>query len=182
SFLDELEAYVKREQSLLGLASHELRTPIAVIAGALDVIQQRDQLCEDDRRTLERARGANAEMGANVDMILKLARRGETTEAATAVDLPEMIRELLTELDSVGDAHSRVTLEATTPATPVADPVLVKMLLRNLIQNALRHTSGDVCVRLAPDHIEIADQGEGLPEPYQRLLTERTMAVGELTT
>lgn len=182
TFLDELEAYVKREQSLLGLASHELRTPIAVIAGALDVIQQRDQLHEDDRRTLERARGANAEMGANVDMILKLARRGETTGAATAVDLPEMIRELLTELDSAGDTHSRVTLEAATPGTPVADPVLVKMLLRNLVQNALRHTSGDVCVRLAPDHIEVADQGEGLPEPYQRLLTERTMAVGELTT
>ena len=42
-FLNELESYVRREQSLLNLASHELRTPIAVISGALDVLEQRGQ-------------------------------------------------------------------------------------------------------------------------------------------
>lgn len=181
TFLDEMEAYVKREQSLLGLASHELRTPIAIIAGALDVIQQRDQLSEDDRRTLERARRANAEMGVNVDMILKLARHKDTSEAATAIDLPELVRELLTDLESTTDARRRVVLDVAAPATLVTDPVFVKMLLRNLIQNAIQHTTEDLCVRIARDHIEITDHGDGLPEPYQRLLTERTMPAGELT-
>lgn len=181
SFLDELEAYVKREQSLLGLASHELRTPIAVISGALDVMQQRDQLHDDDRRTLDRARQANTEMGANVDMILKLARREETTDGATAIDLPAMTRELLTELDSATGAQDRVTFAANSPDSPIADPVLVKMLLRNLVQNALQHTEGDVRVHMVRNCIEIIDHGAGLPVPYQRLLTERTMPVGELT-
>lgn len=180
TFLDELEAYVKREQSLLGLASHELRTPIAVIAGALDVIEQRGQLRADDRRTLERARRANAEMGANVEMILKLARREETSDTATAVDLPELSRALLTELEAI-DTDGRITLDADTPTTLKTDPVLVKMLLRNLVQNALQHTAGSVRLRIAPDHLAIADQGQGLPEPYQRLLTERTTPVSELT-
>ncbi|MDX5364169.1 MAG: HAMP domain-containing protein, partial [Pseudazoarcus pumilus] len=50
--LGALDAYIRREKSLISLASHELRTPVAVIAGALDVLEQRDSLGEADRRTL----------------------------------------------------------------------------------------------------------------------------------
>src|SRR5690606_23369210 len=74
-FLDEIETYVRREQSLLGLASHELRTPIAVILGALDVIAQRGRLSAEDDKTFQRIVRASQEMSANIDSILKLTRR-----------------------------------------------------------------------------------------------------------
>src|SRR5690606_5879190 len=74
-FLDELESYVQREQSLLRLASHELRTPIAVMSGALDILESRDQLNPNDRTTLGRIRKACDEMGDNVNILLQLARR-----------------------------------------------------------------------------------------------------------
>lgn len=180
-FLDELEAYVKREQSLLGLASHELRTPIAVIAGALDVMDQRGQLCADDRHTLHRAQRASAEMGTNVDVVLKLVRRKEHVEQSMAIDLSVMTRELLDDLDPAIAALDRVVLEVTEDVSVVADPVLVKMLLRNLIQNSLQHTSSTVLVRLEPDCVEISDQGGGLPEAYQQLLVKRELPATEIS-
>src|SRR5690606_29868243 len=61
-FLDELESYVQREQSLLNLASHELRTPIAVMSGAIDILEQRDQLTPNDQATLRRVRRSCDEM------------------------------------------------------------------------------------------------------------------------
>src|SRR5690606_25355083 len=73
--LGALDAYIRREKSLISLASHELRTPVAVIAGALDVLEQRDSLGEADRRTLSRIRRAADEMRNDVDALLKLARR-----------------------------------------------------------------------------------------------------------
>ncbi|MDN5938432.1 MAG: HAMP domain-containing histidine kinase [Salinisphaera sp.] len=179
AFLDELEAYVKREQSLLGLASHELRTPIAVIGGALDVIQRRGRLGADDRRTLERAQRASAEMHANVDVVLKLARRTEQADPAVAIDLAAMTRDLVQEIDHAGH---RVALQLAASAPVIADPVLVKMLLRNLIGNALQHTKGNVQVGIGPEQVEIADQGGGLPARYHRLLAGESLSSGDVAS
>src|SRR5690606_1477854 len=66
-FLDELESYVLREQSLLSLASHELRTPVAVMSGALDILESRNQLNANDQATLRRVRRACDEMRDNID-------------------------------------------------------------------------------------------------------------------
>jgi signal transduction histidine kinase len=179
-FLDELEAYVKREHSLLSLASHELRTPIAVILGALDVIEQRGQLSGDDRKTLQRVQRAAAEMGANTDVLLKLARRKERVEQTAMISLPDMTRELLEDLAIPAGTPSRVQLDVMTTAPIVADPVLVKMLLRNLIQNALQHTVGTIRIRLEAGWVEITDQGAGLPAAYQRILLNGTVPTAEM--
>jgi signal transduction histidine kinase len=169
-FLDELEDYVKREQSLLSLSSHELRTPIAVISGALDVIVQRDQLATDDRKTLDRAQRAAEEMKANIDMILKLGRRKDLAEQSESISLVSMMREVIEDLSKSVGHTERVLVEHIDYSPIRSDPVLVKMLLRNLVQNAIQHTPGNIYVRLDDGEVEIADEGPGLPEVYQDLL------------
>lgn len=162
--LEALDAYVRREKALVSLASHELRTPLAVIAGALDVLEQRGSLAPADRRTLERIRRAADGMQADVDSLLKLARRPGGQEQTVDVDLAECVRRVVAELESgVPGQAGRVTLELAQPGRIRTDPALVRMLLRNLIQNALRHTEAEVEVRLAADLLTIADQGAGLP-------------------
>lgn len=161
-FLDELESFVKREQSLLNLASHELRTPIAVISGALDVLEQRQQLTANDRATVARIRNACTEMDTNVGMLLTLARRDPGQDQQQPVALLLAVQLALDSLEVSHQASSRVTVSANRPATVTADPTIVGMLLRNLIQNALLHTPHAIQIRLAGDTIEIADQGTGL--------------------
>ncbi len=172
-FLGELEAFVKREQALLSLASHELRTPIAVVSGALDIVDRRNQLNEADRATVARIRQATSEMDANVNILLKLARRESPSEAKQAIALVTVAQQALDDLSSSHHVKSRVTLQATTPINVYADPVMVKMLMRNVIQNALQHTLKRITIRLTPGLIEIIDEGEGLTPEQQSIIVDK---------
>lgn len=173
--LDALDAYVQREKSLVSLASHELRTPVAVIAGALDVLEQRNTLGGADRGTVARIRRAADEMRADVEALLKLARRADEEEQVEEVDLAAALGELLDQLESaVPDQHARLQVHGAGPAPTVsADPALVRMLLRNLLQNALRHTAGAVRIELGARSLSIADEGEGLPAHVKARLGSR---------
>lgn len=169
-FLDELESYVRREQSLLSLASHELRTPIAVMSGALDILELRGQLHPNDRATVERARRACDEMRDNVDILLKLARRESGRHATETVDLRLAAQRVIDDLAFGHDMKNRVVLDAQAELTTAADPVMVHMLLRNLIQNAVQHTSSDIRVTISRNSIDIDDSGPGLSAEQQRIL------------
>lgn len=176
-FLDELESYVRREQSLLSLASHELRTPIAVMSGALDIIESRGQLASNDRATLERVRRSCDEMRNNVDVLLKLARHESSDPLQETVDLQPAMRRVIDDLKVSHKAGDRITLDARSSPTVRADPIMVHMLLRNLVQNAVQHTQNDIRVALSDAAIEIEDQGTGLTPGQQAILRgEDTLA------
>ena len=169
-FLDELESYVRREQSLLSLASHELRTPIAVMSGALDVLETRDRLNPDDRATLRRVRRSCDEMRDNVNILLKLARRESGDQARETLVLAPAVRRVIDDLKTSLHIGHRVILEEQGGLKVVTDPVMVHMLLRNLIQNAIQHTHGDIWVRIFDGAIEIEDRGPGLTAYQQAIL------------
>lgn len=171
-FLDELESYVRREQSLISLASHELRTPIAVMSGALDILEQRDRLHPGDRATLQRVRRSCDEMKDNVDVLLKLARRdsGQTREP---VDLPVAVQRVIDDLKASHDTRDRVSLDVRQSLSVVTDPVMVHMLLRNLVQNAVQHTKSAIRVTISSTAIDIEDHGPGLNAEQQDILQGR---------
>lgn len=169
-FLCEIESFIEREQQLLSLASHELRTPIAVISGALDVIEHRNQQQPNDKQTLLRIRRATTEMADNVDALLRLSRQDTQDTPTEHIDLNRTVQVIIQDTANFYDTANRVSVQA--PSTSVclfANPVLVKILLRNVIHNALQHTSGPITITLTAEHIAICDQGTGLPT--QRLTT-----------
>lgn len=170
-YLDELDALLRRERRLLGMASHEFRTPVAVIAGALDVIEK----CggTDDaarRRALARIRVAADEMREQLGAILSLSRAAPDG-AQTQLDLRIVVGGVLEDLASAGFPPGRI--QWSPPPAPVmagADPALAKMLVRNLVHNALQHTVGAVSVLLDSGGLTVRDRGKGLPESLGALL------------
>lgn len=170
-FVTELEAYVRREKSLLALASHELRTPIAIITGALDILEQRGGLSTADQATLGRIRRAADEMQSNVRVLLALARKSDDEDSvAGPVSLATEIHGVLDGLATDFPIASRVTFNASGPGQVCADPVVVRMLLRNLIQNALQHTTRRIYIALHNDVVEVRDEGPGLNPVAQDIL------------
>lgn len=163
AFLEELEAFVRREQSLTNLASHELRTPIAVVSGAVDILMKRDRMDVNDKKTVERIRHACEEMSSNVEMLLKLARRSEAFDHFEKVDVPALVHEVLNDLASRFAIEQRVNNSGLAPMTLSTDRTLLKMLLRNLIHNALQHTDGKVDIATGQQGLQVADHGAGLP-------------------
>lgn len=162
-FLTQLESYIQREKQLLNLASHELRTPIAVTAGALDVIEARKQLQPNDYRTLQRIRRANEEMENNVTILLQLARGTLHNTTIASLNLRTCVQEIIDDLATLYPAKERIQLKGETHI--LTHPSLVKMLLRNLIQNSLQHTTGIIHVEILPTHLTIHDEGTTTSEP-----------------
>lgn len=168
--LKTLDGHAKREKELVSLASHELRTPVAVIAGALDVLARRATLCDEDARTVARIQRATDGMRADIEALLAVARPAgprHSAEAAVPVDLAASARNVIGALEDASPTDAgRARLSVVEPAPAVAaDPALVRMLLRNLIQNAMRHTREVVDVEVGPEGVIISDRGPGLPPP-----------------
>lgn len=73
STLERISAFVTRERDFTSSASHELRTPITVITGALELLEQ-SELSATDVQTLDRVRRATLDMKTTIEMFLCLAR------------------------------------------------------------------------------------------------------------
>lgn len=177
---ERIEGLVSAHRSLLANASHELRSPLARIRMAAEMLG-RDAKPEL-RLELERD---IAELDALVDEIL-LASRLDAVAALDAredVDLLAAAAEECARVDAVLDGE---------PVTIRGDPRLLRRMIRNLLENARRHGGGsaiDVHVKRGADGggvLHVCDRGPGVPDaererifaPFYRLAGARERAGG----
>jgi len=171
-YLEELERFMARERRLVSMASHELRTPVSVIAGALDVIEKRGAPCgEATDRALRRIRVAADEMREQINAILTLSRT-RTTNAESEVDMAGLCTSVIADLGDAGLATDRIIWSPPAGSLMIkADPTLAKMLVRNLVLNALQHAqTGEIALILTAEALTVSDHGPGLSPNHKALL------------
>jgi two-component system sensor histidine kinase KdpD len=186
----EMEAL---RNTLLASISHDLRTPLAVIAGASSSLASRgDDMAADERRTLansvyEQSRKMS-DIVANVLNLIRL-ESGGTVIRPEWVSLEEIAGSALHRLSGALATHKvNVDLKDAPPLIR-GDPVLLEQLLFNLLDNAVKYTPADsrisIAARRERDTIEllVADDGPGFPpgidpsslfEKFRRGRTEGT--------
>lgn len=174
-FLEMQEEYIRREKSLISMASHELRTPVAVIAGAVEIIEQRENLTEEDSITLARIKKTTDEMRLNVEALLMLARGTLSSEVYRPQALKDIVENCIAEsLTADHNNTNRIQFDSTGKAGEnMADSALAHLLFRNLIENALKHTTGRVWLSFGKDRFIILDEGGGMCLADQVKLTNK---------
>ncbi|MES3022996.1 MAG: ATP-binding protein [Pseudomonadota bacterium] len=162
-----IEALVAAQKSLLANASHELRSPLARIRMAVELMQ--DTATPAMRDELKRN---VAELDQLIDEVLLASRLdaiGTTGPRPEEVDLTGILAEECARVD------------ATLVAGAVSmrgDARLMRRLVRNLLENALRHGAGTaVAARLedgneATLELSICDSGPGIPESERERVFE----------
>ena len=169
--LDRLQSAFDREREFVADASHELRTPVTIAQGELDLLRRgaeaEGERLEVVRRELKRMERLVAEM-------LTLAspgRRGRLRHER--VDLSDLLSDLRRDLPLMG---SRRYVVDDLGGTVEADPDRLAQVFRNLLSNAVAHTDdgGEITVRATPvgDHVrfEVTDDGPGFgPDEAERL-------------
>lgn len=174
NMLKRLAASQKKQIRFVDDASHELRTPIAVIQGYAHMLERWGK---DDPAVMDEAIEAieteTAHMKTLVDQLLFLARRDmdRLVLAQERIDAAGLMRELHEEYEMIDADHEYVCPipEDAAPLYVVGDVTMLKQALRVLLDNAGKYTpkKGTITLQAQRDGSEIrcsvADNGVGIP-------------------
>ncbi|MDE7395186.1 MAG: HAMP domain-containing protein, partial [Clostridiales bacterium] len=178
--LDNLQESFDRQQNFVADASHELKTPIAVIHGYAEMLQRWGK---DDPAVLKEGIDAIFKESENMERIvaqlLLLARLGNFSLNASRFNLVEVTAEITETYKLVDNTHEITFVQTEDAITVETDKNLLTECLRALIDNAIKYTpdGGSIKVRcaLTDGHAEISvtDTGigisaEDLPHVFER--------------
>jgi two-component system sensor histidine kinase KdpD len=168
--------------TLLSSVSHDLRTPLATITGAVSSLLQDTSLGDASRRELQEAIYEEAvRLNRLVTNLLDMTRleAGSMQLNRDWHSLEELIGSALARLEpSLKGRAVRVRIPADLPLVP-ADGVLVEQALVNLLENAVKYTAPDCPIEVtarAADGVltvEVADEGPGLPAGAEERVFEK---------
>jgi len=174
--LDRLEVAVLREREFVDDAAHELRTPIAVLRGELELaLRLGERLPEEVAESLQAALGEAERLEHLAQDLLVLASSEHGGGHRAPVALAALARR---EAPRLGAAHP-VVVEVSGPEVVVdGDERALSRLLTNLVANAEAAGASRVQVRTAasaPGSVElvVADDGRGFPPELAATATER---------
>lgn len=176
--LRRVEDAFRTQKQFVADASHELRTPIAIVRGEADVTLQRSTREEHEYRdSLAVIHDESVRLTRIVDDLFLLARADAASplNRHERVDVAELVangvRSVRTIADDRGIVLDLVQLATlTVPAFVDGDPALLRRLLLNLLDNALKHTpaGGRVTITIEAHgtHVGfvVSDTGAGVPD------------------
>jgi len=178
--LDRLQAAFERQRQFTADASHELRSPLAIIELESNRALERPRTSKEYERALRLIQSENEWMSRLVNELLLLARMDaeQAVMQAERLDLSEVVVDVTERLNPLAQARG-VTLKtgALVECYVHADRVYLAQLLTNLVENAIKYTQrSDALVllesasQLLDDRrwslVSITDNGPGIPEEH----------------
>jgi signal transduction histidine kinase len=170
----------RMRSEFVSVVSHELRSPMTVVAGIADILLKRhDDLPGDARLELLETLGREARrLTRLVSDVLDMESSDRTVETLRVqpVDIAELARECVA--DSGHADRTRLVLEAGG-ATVDADRDRVKQVILNLLSNAAKFSdvASPIALTVTPGedsvHVSVADRGIGISEDQRHLLFQR---------
>jgi signal transduction histidine kinase len=165
--MKRIEAFVEREHQFSRDASHELRTPVTVIKGAVELLRQKlNPLEESVLRPLDRIQRQVVNMENIIEALLWLSREEVSTDSDQTFPVLPLVRDAIEEnRQLIADKSIDINLVAEgKPVLNVPAP-LFQIALTNLIHNAVRYTSnGHITVYVRDDRVLVSDTGIGIDE------------------
>jgi signal transduction histidine kinase len=151
----ELERQNERLDEFASVVSHDLRNPLDVATGRLELVREE---CDSDH--LDAVERAHDRMETLIDDILTVAREGDPGTDVTSVDLAAL----------TGDCWRTVETGAATLVTDVdrsvrADESRLRQLIENLVRNAIEHADEPVTITVGGTDggFYVEDTGPGIP-------------------
>jgi signal transduction histidine kinase len=176
--LRELNALKNR---FLGMAAHDLRSPLSAIVLYSDFIldHQSTGLSEQQRSYLNIVRDSGRFMVSLIESLLDVAviESGLVQLDRQAADIAALTRQVSTRMMPLASSRGiTITCEASTMAAFYFDPFKIEQVLDNLLSNALKYSppGSMVILRACQDQdsttIEVSDDGPGIPLDEQASL------------
>lgn len=170
--IERLQKSFESQNKFVSDASHELRTPISVIQGYINLL---DRWGKDDKEVLQKAidiiKNETTNMTKLIEKLLFLARGDNNSLRLEReiFDLNILIDEVVKESSVISPKHS-IKSEKNDEIAICADFRLIKQALRAIVDNSIKYTQekGEIQInsykKLSEIEITIEDTGIGIPE------------------
>jgi len=179
-----VDAFVKREKKFSRDASHELRTPVTVIKGAVEILKKKPAAADAPiARVLNRIERSVVKMENIIATFLWLGREDATHETGQERELLPVIEEVIAQCRHLFSEKSvEIQLIADSEPALKVSATPFQAVVANLIQNALRHSAEDkITVQVCQDRIIVSDTGAGIAPCDMPAITQPYVKGGSST-
>jgi two-component system, chemotaxis family, CheB/CheR fusion protein len=186
---EEKQMLVEQREDFLGIASHELKTPITTIKGYTQMLHQRFTRAGDEQAAMLLGR-----MDAQLDKLIRLIgelldltrmEAGQLPWHNVEFDLNLLVRDTVEAMAHTTARH-QIRIEGVVPFPVVADRERMEQVLVNLLSNAIKYSphADTVLVHLAVEQnrarMSVQDFGIGIEPAKQTQLFERFFRVSDV--
>lgn len=169
---EEKEKTIKLYNTLLNSLSHELKTPISTIIGAVDTLRDKNLKLsiEAERELLEEIDFASIRLNRQVENLLSMSRleSGFVQLQLDWTDMNEMVNNIIqTNYSDFSNHEIQINIDDDIPLFKI-DRFLIEQVIYNLLHNAVQYTPNNSKIILSIKdrngcYIEISDNGPGFP-------------------
>ena len=171
------------QQSFVGIVSHELQTPIAIIKGYAGTLQNPDAAWREEivRRVASTIEEECDRLQHLVTDLLDISRiqAGRVAMAFSATDINDLVAEAVQAMRvRAVDRIIELKLDDSLPRIRV-DADKLRQAIQNLIDNAMKYSPADSVITVSTHRVEpevcisVTDQGIGVPEHEREQIFER---------
>lgn len=180
--LDHLAAMQESQQRFIADASHEMRTPLTVLRGELEVALRHERTALEYRETIESCREEIERLSRLADNLLALARldSGARLELREVLDLGTLARETAERMmPRAREMGVQLQVDATMALRVTGDRLALERVFENLLENAVRHTPRGETAGIRASRtggeavVEVFDHGPGIGEEHRSRIFDR---------
>lgn len=171
----------KVRRDFVANASHELRSPLTVIMGYLDVMADDGQLPQAWRQPVGIMQEQALRMRRLVEDLLQLSKleSGQSVPMDRAVDVSALLAAARKEAQAMAESAASIEVQVRSPARLLGEETELQSVVSNLVSNAVRYTPADGRITISWDvdedggHLAVRDTGIGIAEEDIPRITER---------
>jgi two-component system sensor histidine kinase KdpD len=170
----EKEKAIKLYNTILNSLSHELRTPIATIIGATDILKEKNPNISTENKDvlISEISEASLRLNQQVENLLNMSRleSGIITTKLNWIDVNEMIYRVVEKCKEQSADHEIIVQADENLPLVILDGGLMEQAIYNLLNNAILYTPKGSSIHIQTGmfnerlKITIADNGKGFPE------------------
>jgi two-component system phosphate regulon sensor histidine kinase PhoR len=179
--VSQIEKTDAMRRDFVANVSHELKTPLTVLSGFLETVQELNPSPEDRDRYLELMNTQTGRMKTLVDDLLTLAKLEGNPEPpiSQAFNMSMLFARLKVDAEGLSQGHHQITFENKTDKNILGDESEMYSAFSNLVFNAVRYTPEGGKIDVVWEDTDsgaefsVTDTGPGIAEEHIPRLTER---------